>query len=146
MWLSCTQEPDEPAELCSLLLHSAGSLLQDVSSGKPVRVGDTNLYGMEIDVAAAADEIRSIGKADKGKSVDDVLGSFGLGVFAEQLKDLKLSMLCHLLSSQLVCMSEGNLLKDGCADLACNHYASAVRTQGSIRCIHTTSVPKTFVA
>ena len=69
-----------------------GSSLQDVSSGKPVRVGDTNLYGMEIDVAAAAEEIRSIGKADKGKSVDDVLGSFGLGVFAEQLKDLRLSM------------------------------------------------------
>lgn len=86
-------------ELCSLLLHSASSLLQDVSSGKPVRVGDTNLYGMEIDVAAAAEEIRSIGKADKGKSVDDVLGSFGLGVFAEQLKDLRLSMLCQLLSS-----------------------------------------------
>ena len=67
--------------------------LQDVSSGKPVRVGDTDLYGMEIDVAAAAEEIRSIGKADKGKSVDDVLGSFGLGAFAEQLKDLRLSML-----------------------------------------------------
>jgi hypothetical protein len=67
--------------------------LQDVSSGKPVQVGDTELYGMEIDVAAAAEEIRSIGKADKGKSVDDVLGSFGLGAFAEQLKDLRLSML-----------------------------------------------------
>ena len=67
--------------------------LQDVSSGKPVQVGDTDLYGMEIDVAAAAEEIRSIGKADKGKSVDDVLGSFGLGAFAEQLKDLRLSML-----------------------------------------------------
>ena len=48
---------------------------------------------MEIDVAAAADEIRSIGQADKGKNVDEVLGSFGLGVFAEQLKDLRLSEL-----------------------------------------------------
>ena len=67
--------------------------LQDVSSGKPVQVGDTDLYGMEIDVAAAAEEIRNIGKADKGKSVDDVLGSFGLCAFAEQLKDLRLSML-----------------------------------------------------
>lgn len=58
-----------------------------------MQVGDTDLYGMEIDVAAAAEEIRNIGKADKGKSVDDVLGSFGLGAFAEQLKDLRLSML-----------------------------------------------------
>ena len=57
-------------------------------------MGDTNLYGMEIDVAAAAEEIRGIGKADKGKGVDDVLGSFGLGAFAEQLKDLRLSKLC----------------------------------------------------
>ena len=65
--------------------------LQDVSGGKPVRVGDTNLWGMEIDVAAAAEEIRSIGKADKGKGVEDVLGSFGLGAFADQLKDLRLS-------------------------------------------------------
>ena len=99
MWLFCAQESHDPIELCSLLLYSIATLLQDVSSGKPVRVGDTNLYGMEIDVAAAADEIRSIGKADKGKSVDDVLGSFGLGVFAEQLKDLKLSMLRYLLFS-----------------------------------------------
>lgn len=65
--------------------------LQDVSGGKPVRVGDTNLWGMEIDVAAAAEEIRNIGKADKDKGVEDVLGSFGLGAFADQLKDLRLS-------------------------------------------------------
>lgn len=78
--------------------HSlSDSLDQDVSSGKPVQVGDTDLYGMEIDVAAAAEEIRSIGKADKGKSVDDVLGSFGLGAFAEQLKDLRLSELLDTL-------------------------------------------------
>ena len=56
-----------------------------------MRVGDSNLWGMEIDVAAAAEEIRSIGKADQGKGVEDVLGSFGLGAFAEQLKDLRLS-------------------------------------------------------
>ena len=62
-----------------------------MSGGKPVRVGDTNLWGMEIDVTAAAEEIRNIGKADKGKGVEDVLGSFGLGVFADQLKDLRLS-------------------------------------------------------
>ena len=67
--------------------------VQDVSGGKPVQVGDTNLWGMEIDVAAAAEEIRNIGKADQGKGVEDVLGSFGLGAFAEQLKDLRLSEL-----------------------------------------------------
>ena len=71
--------------------------LQDVSGGKPVRVGDSDLWGMEIDVEAAAEEIRSIGKADKGKNVDEVLGSFGLGAFAEQLKDLRLSAYHDLL-------------------------------------------------
>lgn len=46
---------------------------------------------MEIDVAAAAEEIRNIGKADKGKGVDDFLSGVGLGAFADQLKDLRLS-------------------------------------------------------
>ena len=64
--------------------------LQDVSGGKPVQVGDSDLWGMEIDVAAAAEEIRNIGKADKGKGVDDFLSGVGLGAFAEQLKDLRL--------------------------------------------------------
>ncbi|KAL3145706.1 ATPase arsa1 [Trebouxia sp. C0010 RCD-2024] len=78
--------------------HSlSDSLDQDVSGGKPVRVGDSNLWGMEIDVAAAAEEIRNIGKADKGKGVEDVLGSFGLGAFADQLKDLRLSELLDTL-------------------------------------------------
>ena len=39
------------AQCCPLTAHL---LTQDGSSGKPVRVGDTDLTGMEIDVAAAA--------------------------------------------------------------------------------------------
>ena len=68
--------------------------LQDVSGGKPVAVeaGDTEqrLWGMEIDVAAAAAEVRGIGKADEGKSIDEFLGGIGLGAVSEQLKDLRL--------------------------------------------------------
>lgn len=47
--------------------------LQDVSGGKPVRLQGTELplYGMEIDVAAAAEEIRSIGKESDGSQVRD---------------------------------------------------------------------------
>ena len=94
-----------------------------MSGGKPVRVGDSNLWGMEIDVAAAAEEIRNIGKADKGKGVEDVLGSFGLGAFADQLKDLRLSkrrfpsghglFLCfqlHLLNQLAICPATSLLL------------------------------------
>ena len=68
---------------------------QDVSGGRPVAVQGTELplWGMEIDVAAAAEEIRGIGReADGGISAaDDFLGGIGLGAVAEQLKDLRLS-------------------------------------------------------
>ncbi len=59
-----------------------------------VEAGDTEqrLWGMEIDVAAAAAEVRSIGKADEGKSIDDFLGGIGLGAVSEQLKDLRLGV------------------------------------------------------
>lgn len=66
-----------------------------MSGGKPVTVQGTDLplYGMEIDVAAAAAEIRSIGReGDGSKQVDDFLSGLGLGAVAEQLKDLRLSM------------------------------------------------------
>ena len=68
--------------------------VQDVSGGRPVQVGagDLPLWGMEIDVAAAAAEIRNLGKeADPSKGLDGFLGGMGLGWLAEQLKDLKLS-------------------------------------------------------
>ena len=84
---------------CREVKHKSASLhcthvhgpVQDVSGGKPVQVADSDLWGMEIDVAAAAEEIRNIGKADKGKGVDDFLSGVGLGAFADQLKDLRLS-------------------------------------------------------
>jgi len=54
--------------------------VQDVSGGKPVRLQDTDLpiYGMEIDVAAAAEEIRSIGKDSDGSQVCLFLSSIQL--------------------------------------------------------------------
>ena len=68
---------------------------QDVGGGRPVAVqaGDLPLWGMQIDVAAAADEIRGIGReADGGISAaDEFLSGIGLGAIAEQLKDLRLS-------------------------------------------------------
>ena len=69
--------------------------VQDVGGGRPVVVqaGDLPLWGMQIDVAAAADEIRGIGReADGGVSAaDEFLSGIGLGAVAEQLKDLRLS-------------------------------------------------------
>ena len=68
---------------------------QDMGGGQPVAVkaGDLPLWGMQIDVAAAADEIRGIGReADSGVSAaDEFLSGIGLGAIAEQLKDLRLS-------------------------------------------------------
>ncbi|CAG9465867.1 unnamed protein product [Pedinophyceae sp. YPF-701] len=75
--------------------HSlSDSLDQDVSGGKPVRVdspmGDIPLYGMEIDVAAAREELKAIGKEG---SFSRFLSNMGLGGLGEQLKDLNLSEL-----------------------------------------------------
>jgi arsenite-transporting ATPase len=52
---------------------------------------------MEIDVQAAAEEIRGLGKEDGGKKVEDFMSSVGMGSFAEQLKDLRLSELLDTL-------------------------------------------------
>ncbi len=84
---------------CTVGKPSSGSIRgvlcgQDVSGGKPVSVQGTDLplWGMEIDVAAAAEDIRAIGREGDGmKQVDDFLGGLGLGAVAEQLKDLRLS-------------------------------------------------------
>ena len=65
---------------------------QDVGGGRPVAVeGDVPLWGMQIDVAAAAEEVRAVGRDDGAKPLDDFLGSVGLGAIGEQLKDLRLS-------------------------------------------------------
>ena len=53
--------------------------------------GELPLWGMQIDVAAAAEEVRAVGRDDGAKPLDDFLGSVGLGALGEQLKDLRLS-------------------------------------------------------
>ncbi|KAK9796986.1 hypothetical protein WJX73_007189 [Symbiochloris irregularis] len=80
--------------------HSlSDSLDQDVSGGQPVAVGtgELPLWGMEVDVAAAAEQLRALGKDDKSEQVDKFLSSLGLGAFAEQLRDLRLGELLETL-------------------------------------------------
>ena len=63
-----------------------------MGGGAPVAVeGELPLWGMQIDVAAAAEEVRAVGRDDGAKPLDDFLGSVGLGAVGEQLKDLRLS-------------------------------------------------------
>ncbi len=63
-----------------------------MGGGRPVAVeGELPLWGMQIDVAAAAEEVRAVGRDDGAKPLDDFLGSVGLGALGEQLKDLRLS-------------------------------------------------------
>lgn len=73
-------------------LKGGGVSLQDVGGGRPVAVGtgELPLWGMEVDVAAAAQQLRALGKDDKAEQVDTFLSSLGLGAFAEQLRDLRL--------------------------------------------------------
>ncbi len=68
---------------------------QDVSGGAPVLLQGTDLplYGMEIDIEAAKQELRELASKDDGKQVSDFLGSVGLGGFADQLRDLQLGEL-----------------------------------------------------
>ena len=66
---------------------------QDVSGGQPVRVEAEQgglLWGMEMDTAAAAQELRALGKDDNAERINGFLSSVGLGGFADQLKDLQL--------------------------------------------------------
>lgn len=76
--------------------HSLSDALdQDVSGGAPVLLAGTDLplWGMEIDVEAAKQELRALGSKDDGKQVTDFLNSVGLGGFGEQLRDLQLGEL-----------------------------------------------------
>ncbi|PSC69048.1 arsenical pump-driving ATPase [Micractinium conductrix] len=76
--------------------HSlSDSLDQDVSGGKPIEVEGTNggVFGMEIDLDMARQELRELSGADEGRKLDDVLGSVGLSGVADQLKDLRLGEL-----------------------------------------------------
>lgn len=76
--------------------HSlSDSLAQDVSGGSPVPIEGTELpiWGMEIDPAAAQADLRAKSAKDDGAGVSNFLGGMGLGMLADQLKDLKLGEL-----------------------------------------------------
>jgi arsenite/tail-anchored protein-transporting ATPase len=76
--------------------HSlSDSLAQDVSGGKPVEVDGTDgkVWGMEVELDAAKEELKDLGGANEGRKLDDLLDGLGLGGVANQLKDLKLGEL-----------------------------------------------------
>jgi len=76
--------------------HSlSDSLGQDVSGGEPVAVEGTelSLWGMQVDLEAAKQELRGLAKDDNGEKLGKMLSQVGLGGLAEQLKDLQLSEL-----------------------------------------------------
>lgn len=76
--------------------HSlSDSLDQDVSGGKPIEVNGTDgkVWGMEIELDAARDELRELAGKNEGRQLDDLLDGLGLGGVASQLKDLKLGEL-----------------------------------------------------
>jgi arsenite-transporting ATPase len=76
---------------------------QDLSGGKPVRIegavhgGDPDeplpLWGMQIDLEGAKQELRDALEAGGAKGFNDFLDSLGLGAVAAQLKDLELGEL-----------------------------------------------------
>jgi hypothetical protein len=63
-----------------------------VSGGLPILVEGTDerMYGMEIDIEQAREDLRKLSGKDEGRKLDDMLGSLGLGGVADQLKDLRL--------------------------------------------------------
>ena len=76
--------------------HSlSDSLDQDMSGGGPVEVAGTDgkVWGMEVELEAARDELRELGGANEGRKLDDLLDGLGLGGVAAQLKDLRLGEL-----------------------------------------------------
>jgi arsenite-transporting ATPase len=83
--------------------HSLSDALdQDVSGGAPVAVEgiDLPLWGMEVDVERARADIRAVAAADDDRGntkAQQFLSSVGLGAFADQLQDLKLSELLDTL-------------------------------------------------
>lgn len=73
--------------------HSlSDSLDQFVGGGEPVEISDTNgkVWGLEIDIEAAKQDLRNLGKGGDGREIDDILDSIGLGAITDQLKSLKL--------------------------------------------------------
>ena len=76
--------------------HSlSDSLDQDVSGGKPIEVNGTDgkVWGMEVELEAAREELRDLAGKNEGRQLDDLLDGLGLGGVAQQLKDLRLGEL-----------------------------------------------------
>lgn len=48
------------------------------------------MWGLEIDIEAAKEDLRGLGKGDNGKEFDDFLDGMGLGGVTDQLKKLRL--------------------------------------------------------
>jgi hypothetical protein len=48
------------------------------------------VWGLEIDIEAAKEDLRGLGKGDNGKEFDDFLDGMGLGGVTDQLKKLRL--------------------------------------------------------
>lgn len=65
---------------------------QDLSGGSPVEIIGTynKVWGLEIDIEAAKNDLRGLGKGENGKEFDDFLDGLGLGGLADQLKGLRL--------------------------------------------------------
>ncbi|KAI8111650.1 hypothetical protein M9435_004150 [Picochlorum sp. BPE23] len=73
--------------------HSlSDSFDQDLKGGDPVEIDGTNgnVWGLEIDIEAAKEDLRSLGKGENGKDFDDFLDGLGLGGITDQLKSLRL--------------------------------------------------------
>ncbi|WIA41438.1 hypothetical protein OEZ86_005018 [Tetradesmus obliquus] len=79
--------------------HSlSDSLDVDVSGGLPVKVespfgGELPLHGMQIDLEQAREELRAAVAGGGTAGLNDFLGGLGLGMLADQLKDLDLGEL-----------------------------------------------------
>mmetsp|Transcript_4879 Transcript_4879/g.13611 ORF Transcript_4879/g.13611 Transcript_4879/m.13611 type:complete len:760 (+) Transcript_4879:198-2477(+) len=78
--------------------HSlSDSFSQDVSGGRPVPLEgtDLNVWGMQVDLDAAKQEIRSLADNGGEQKLNELLSSVGLGGLADQIKDLNLSELLN---------------------------------------------------
>lgn len=73
--------------------HSlSDSFDQDLRGGSPVEIigTESRVWGLEIDIDAAKEELKGLGRGESGKEFDDFLDGIGLGGVTEQLKSLKL--------------------------------------------------------
>lgn len=73
--------------------HSlSDSFDQDLSGGAPLEIlgCDGNVWGLEIDIEAAKQDLKNLGGGKDGKKLDEILDGLGLGAITDQLKNLRL--------------------------------------------------------